>query len=137
MAGRGAWLPETEGAFDMTKVSIIVSLIWTLSAGTAFAADIIRGMNPVPSCSAESPSSLVATASDAELRGEIVDRMDQSVAASESDRWIHSSRPVFLWANEAKAACGIAYGYLKTSYRDEESIGKCGCFYDRMRRYMN
>jgi hypothetical protein len=44
---------------------------------------------------------------------------------------------VFLWANEAKAACGIAYGYLKTSYRDDESIGKCGCFYDRMRQYMH
>jgi hypothetical protein len=121
----------------MTKVSIVVSLIWVLSASTAFAADIIRGMNPVPSCSEASTSALVATANDAELRDAIVDRMDQSVAASESDRWIHSSRPVFLWANEAKAACGIAYGYLKTSYRDEESIGRCGCFYDRMRQYMN
>jgi len=121
----------------MTKVGIIVGLIWTLTASTAFAADIIRGMNPVPSCSAESTAALVATASDTQLRDEIVDRMDQSVAASQSDRWIHSSRPVFLWANEAKAACGIAYGYLKTSYRDEESIGKCGCFYDRMRHYMN
>jgi hypothetical protein len=121
----------------MTKVSIVVSLIWMLAVSTAFAADIIHDVTPVPSCSAESTSALVATASDAELRGEIVDRMDQSVAASESDRWIHSSRPVFLWANEAKAACGIAYGYFKTSYRDEESIGKCGCFYDRMRHYMN
>jgi hypothetical protein len=121
----------------MTKIGIVVSLIWTLSAGTAFAADIISGMNPVPSCSAESTSALVATANDAELRDAVVDRMDKSVAASESDRWIHSSRPVFLWANEAKAACGIAYGYLKTSYRDEESIGRCGCFYDRMRQYMN
>jgi hypothetical protein len=121
----------------MTRVGVIVSLIWTLSAGTAFAADIIRDINPVPSCSEASTSALVATAGDAELRDEIVNRMDQSVAASESDRWIHSSRPVFLWANEAKAACGIAYGYLKTSYRDEESIGKCGCFYDRMRHFMN
>ncbi len=121
----------------MNKVGIVVSLIWVLSASTAFAADIIRDMTPVPSCSEASTSALVATASDAELRGAIVDRMDQSVAVSGSDRWTHSSRPVFLWANEAKAACGIAYGYLKTSYRDEESIGKCGCFCDRMRHYMN
>jgi len=121
----------------MTKVSIVVILICTLSASTAFAADIIRGVAVVPSCSVASTSALIATSSDAELRDAIVDRMDQSIAVSESDRWSRSSRPVFLWANEAKAACGIAYGYLKTSYRDDESIGKCGCFYDRMRQYMH
>jgi hypothetical protein len=121
----------------MSKVGIVVSLIWVLSANTAFAADIIRGMTSAPSCSAASTSALIATSSDGELRDAIVDRMDQSVAVSENDRWIDSSRPVFLWANEAKAACGIAYGYLKASYRDDESIGKCGCFYDRMRHYMN
>lgn len=121
----------------MTKVSIVVGLIWAFSASTAFAADIIRGVAVVPSCSVASTSALIATGSDAELRDAIADRMHQSISVSESNRWIGSSRPVFLWANEAKAACGIAYGYLKTSYRDEESIGKCGCFYDRMRQYMN
>jgi hypothetical protein len=121
----------------MTKVRIVLSVISMLSTTTAFAADVIRSVTVVPSCSLASTSALVASSSDADLKGAIVDRMHESITVSQSDRWIGSSRPVFLWANEAKAACGIAYGYLKTSYRDDESIGKCGCFYDRMREYMN
>ena len=34
-------------------------------------------------------------------------------------------------------ACGMAYGYLKTNYRDEDTLNKCECFHDRMVEYMN
>ena len=54
-----------------------------------------------------------------------------------SSEWINSSRPVFVWASEAKVACGKAYGYLKTKYRDEDYINKCECFHSRMVEYMN
>jgi outer membrane protein OmpA-like peptidoglycan-associated protein len=38
----------------------------------------------------------------------------------------------FQWASEAKAWCGIAVGYTKSSTKDEESINKCDSFYARM-----
>ena len=31
----------------------------------------------------------------------------------------------------------MAYGYLKTNYRDEDTLNKCECFHDRMLEYMH
>ena len=63
--------------------------------------------------------------------------MDESIAVASSSEWINSSRPVFVWASETQVACGKAYGYLRTNYRDEDTINKCECFYSRMVEYMN
>jgi hypothetical protein len=79
----------------------------------------------------------VLTENVAELKSEVVRLMDESVAVADSSEWINSSRPVFVWASEAKVACGKAYGYLRTNYKDEDTINKCECFHSRMVEYMN
>lgn len=59
------------------------------------------------------------------LRSEIQQRYDAALALSTDPAIISADNPRFVWANEAKAQCGIALGYLKSSTRDETSIGKC------------
>jgi outer membrane protein OmpA-like peptidoglycan-associated protein len=40
----------------------------------------------------------------------------------------------FTWASEAKVACGIAMGFLKSGAVDEESINKCDFYSARMQQ---
>ncbi len=59
------------------------------------------------------------------LRGEIQQRYDAALAASADPAIVSANDSRFMWANEAKAQCGIALGFLKSNTRDETSIGKC------------
>ncbi|MEP9387696.1 hypothetical protein [Mesorhizobium sp. KR9-304] len=104
--------------------------------GQAVAADLSTGLD-ADYCAAAGTSNLVLTENMTDLKGEVVRLMDESVAVASSSEWINSSRPVFVWASEAKVACGKAYGYLRTNYRDDDTINKCECFYSRMVEYMN
>jgi hypothetical protein len=107
-----------------------------LAGSTGFAADIIEG--PVADyCRTVGTSNLVLNDNIVDLKSEVVKLMDESVAVANSSEWINSSRPAFVWASEAKVACGMAYGYLKTNYKDEDTLNKCECFHDRMVEYMN
>lgn len=100
------------------------------------AADII-GQPVFDYCRVAGTSNLVLTENISTLKTEVVRLMDESVAVAKDPRWINSSRPAFVWASEAKVACGMAYGYLKTDTRDEDTLNKCECFHDRMVEYMN
>lgn len=59
------------------------------------------------------------------LRGELQQRYDAALAASVDPAVVSANDSRFMWANEAKAQCAIALGYLKSGTRDETSIGKC------------
>lgn len=100
------------------------------------AADIIEGPS-VDYCRTVGTSNLMLNDNIVDLKEQVVKLMDESVAAANSAEWINSSRPVFVWASEAKVACGMAYGYLKTNYKDEDTLNKCECFHDRMVEYMH
>lgn len=104
--------------------------------GQGVAADL-SNIPDVDYCTVAGTSNLVLTENIAELRTEVVRLMDESVAVAKSPEWVNSSRPVFVWAAEAKAYCGMAYGYLRTNYKDEDAIKKCECFHARMIEYMN
>jgi len=107
-----------------------------LAGSTSFAADIIEG--PVGDyCRVVGTSNLVLNDNIVDLKEQVVKLMDESVAVANSSEWINSSRPAFVWASEAKVACGMAYGYLKTNYKDEDTLNKCECFHDRMVEYMH
>lgn len=110
----------------------VLSLI--LAASAVQAADLYVDTSY---CALVKTSELISIPEDSKLENEVVRLMDESVAVAESSEWINSSRPAFVWASEAKVACGKAYGYLQSSYRDEEYINKCECFHDRMVQYMN
>ena len=60
-----------------------------------------------------------------ELRQEIQTRYDAGLAASIDPAIVSANDNRFMWANEAKAQCGIALGFLKSSTKDETSIAKC------------
>ena len=95
------------------------------------------GYLDVDYCAVAGTSNLVLTENMTELKSEVVRLMDESIAVAASDESIYSSRPAFVWASEAKVACGKAYGYLRTNYKDEDTINKCECFHSRMVEYMN
>lgn len=59
------------------------------------------------------------------LRSEIQQRYDAALALSVDPAIMNADNSRYVWANEAKVQCGIALGYLKSSTRDETSIGKC------------
>ena len=62
-----------------------------------------------------------------------VDHRYQAALAETLDRGIVAKNdPRYTWASEAKVACGIALGFLKTKTIDEESINKCDEFARRM-----
>jgi hypothetical protein len=120
------------------------SIVRAALAGFCVAGFICKGiaadLSTVPEadyCAVAGTSNLVLTENVAELKSEVVRLMDESVAVANSSEWINSSRPVFVWASEAKVACGKAYGYLRTNYKDEDTINKCECFHSRMVEYMN
>lgn len=122
--------------FEGLKRSAIGGLCLLAFAGQAVAADLID----VPTasyCRLATTSDLALNENIGEVKTEVVRMMDEAVAAANSSQWLDSSRPVFVWASEAKVACGKAYGYLKTNYRDEDYLNKCECFHSRMVEYMN
>lgn len=104
-------------------------------APAANAADPIYSQ-PAGYCLKAENAQLLSIPDNASLSGEVVRLMDHAISVSQETRWVSSSRPVFVWATEAKAACGIAYGYLKTEHRDDEFLNKCECFHERMVQYM-
>jgi hypothetical protein len=106
------------------------------AAGAAQSADLVT-MPVTPYCALAQNAQILHIPDNASLSSEVVRLMDESIAVSESPQWINSRRPAFIWASEAKAACGIAYGYLRASYRDHEFLNKCECFHARMLHYMH
>ena len=66
------------------------------------------------------------------LRGEIQMRFDAALALSKDPAIINADNPRHVWANEAKAQCGIALGYLKSRTKDPVSVGKCLKAYELM-----
>ena len=66
------------------------------------------------------------------LRGEIQMRFDAALALSNDPAIQAADNVRYIWANEAKAQCGIALGYLKGGTKDPVSIGKCARAYELM-----
>ena len=66
------------------------------------------------------------------LRGEIQMRFEGALSASKNPSIINADDARHVWANEAKAQCGIALGYLKSGTKDPVSIGKCVRAYEMM-----
>ena len=66
------------------------------------------------------------------LRSEIQMRFDAALAASNETGVVAADDTRYIWANEAKAQCGIALGYLKSGTKDPVSVGKCARAYDLM-----
>ena len=139
MISGASWAPAAKGEVMVSRSIVRGALagFWIAGfVGQGIAADLST-LPDADYCAVAGTSNLVLTENITELKSEVVRLMDESVAVAASNEWINSSRPVFVWASEAKVACGKAYGYLRTSYRDEDTINKCECFHSRMVEYMN
>jgi hypothetical protein len=116
--------------------ALAAAVLQIFVAGPVLAADMMQAYTP-PYCEADEAPALVTETNIATLKQEVGRLMDEAITVSNDQHWVYSSRPVFVWANEAKYSCGKAYGYLKTSYRDEQNLNNCGCAYERMRSFMH
>ncbi|WP_157812549.1 OmpA family protein [Novosphingobium kunmingense] len=67
-----------------------------------------------------------------DLRGEMTKRYDAALALTRDGTTAATDDPRYLWALQAKAQCGIALGFLKSSTKDPVSVGKCVDAYNRM-----
>lgn len=81
--------------------------------------------------SAQSVDELLAM-SVGQLRGEIQQRYDDALTLTRDATIVGANNPRYLWALQAKAQCGIALGFLKSSTKDPVSIGKCLDAWNRM-----
>lgn len=119
---------------------LFASAVLSVVAGYATqAADLVIQDAPATyaACSLAGDSTLAATGELGALKDEISSRMTHAISVAKNPDWIGSSSPVYLWANETKVVCGIAYGYLKSGYQDPDTISRCDCFHSRMVQYMN
>lgn len=73
---------------------------------------------------ADSASSLMALDTSS-LRGEISNRYEAALTLTKDTSIVSADSSRFMWASQAKAQCGIALGFLKSSTKDPVSIGKC------------
>ncbi len=118
----------------MQSLAVILALA---AVGPAQSADLLSSQPVAVAQCVGGKSSLLAVEDKSELKDSIDDLMEDSIAVAASPQWVGSARPVFLWASEAKVACGKAHGYLRSGTRDAENIYKCECFHARMTSYMN
>ncbi|MBV1917864.1 MAG: OmpA family protein [Sphingomonadaceae bacterium] len=69
----------------------------------------------------------------ASLRGEVQQRYDAALALTQDAGVVSADTSQYMWASQAKAQCGIALGFLKSSTKDPVSIGKCVDAAERMK----
>lgn len=118
--------------FDM-KTLLLIAVTIIASINGSLAADLGYDAQ----CVQAGPAQLLSINNNVELTDQVVSLMTEAVNVADSDQWIDSRAAAFTWASETKVACGKAYGYLQTGYRDEDTLNKCECFHNRMRQSMN
>ncbi len=104
-----------------------------LSTSMVQAADLSR---PTNICIPLQPAALLEVETNSQLTKTVVDIMNEAVSVAEDPRFINDRAAAWVWASEAKIACGKAYGYLQSNYRDEPYLNRCECFFRRMQHYL-
>jgi outer membrane protein OmpA-like peptidoglycan-associated protein len=79
-------------------------------------------------------SPILGRGSPGAMRGEVEQRYNAALAMTRSPEVVRANDVRFTWASEAKVACGIAIGFLKTGTVDEDSINKCDYYSMRMQQ---
>jgi hypothetical protein len=102
-------------------------------SGQVIAADLSADLH-APSCQFASQSTLAQLPSQT-VKMTVHQYYDSASAELKSSTVINSPSPAFVWASEAKFACGKAVGYFLSGTLDKESVQQCDCFYGRMTRF--
>jgi len=67
-----------------------------------------------------------------DMRKEIDKRYNEALAKTLAPEVVKADNNAFTWASEAKVACGIAIGFLKSHQVDTDSVNKCDLAYRLM-----
>lgn len=84
-----------------------------------------RGMVVAAATLAIASPAVAQGTSVADLRAEMTRNYDAALATTLRRDVIAADDSRYVWASEAKVACGIAIGYLKTRTIDDETIARC------------
>lgn len=117
----------------LSILRILAAIPVAAFAGQVLAADP-SGFAGVPNCPWVEASAFDVLPEE-DVEAAVLQYYDEASAALKSDAVIDSYRPAFLWASEARFACGKAVGYFEADHFDAESVQKCHCFYQRMSTY--
>ena len=120
----------------MVRLVFAAAAIWILGSFVSFTANAADFVAPTKICIPMQPAELLKTESNAELSQAVVDIMNEATATSKDESVVADRRVAWIWATEAKVACGKAYGFLRANYRDTQTINQCECFFRRMRHYL-
>ena len=125
----------------MKKMPKLINLFAAVMFGVAglviaSPANAVDYIEPSKICIPMQPAELLKTESNAELSKAVVDIMNEATATSKDQAVIDDRRVAWIWATEAKVACGKAYGYLRANYRDTQTINQCECFFRRMQHFL-
>jgi outer membrane protein OmpA-like peptidoglycan-associated protein len=66
--------------------------------------------------------------SQSEMRAQLDQRLNAAIKESQDPQIVGAPDGRYHWALAAKAACGIAIGYLKAGQVDEDSVDKCDAY---------
>ena len=122
----------------MTRTLWIFAALACLSPVVSEATDLPNRkvvMEPA-GCLAAHRSPILDLASPGEMRGAVDQRLSAAIGVASSAATSASTTPLFTWANETKAYCGMAVGYFDGGEVNEATVTKCDCFYERMQRFV-
>jgi len=122
----------------MKRPTSLVAAVLAVTIGIALPANALAAdRTAYAQCVAAENADLIQIEDRSVLQEQVDQRFAHAVEVADSEGYISSTRPTFVWASETKVACGKAIGYLKSSTIDAQYINKCECFYDRMVQYLN
>lgn len=123
----------------LIRPTSLIAAALAVTMGIALPANVLAAdlTGAYAQCIAAGNADLIQIDDLSVLREQIDQRFIHAVEVADSEGYINSTRPTFIWASETKVACGKAIGYLKSSTIDAQYVNKCECFYDRMARYLN
>lgn len=103
--------------------------------GSAWAADfsgapVYRSYGAV--CANPKVPSVMSLPTIQEMANEITARYVSAAQTSEMESVQASRTTRYQWALQARAACGIALGYLSTNEVNPDRLWNCECYYERM-----
>lgn len=118
-------------------VMAIVTALTGMIATSVSAADY-NGATGSYFCPWSGAATILSLPDDVAIEQAVHVRFDESVAVADSPQAINNRAPIFIWATEAKVACGKAIGYLKGHFGsvNEDHTLKCDCYYQRMQSFM-
>jgi OmpA-OmpF porin, OOP family len=93
---------------------------------------VVCALGAAGQATAQARSAILDAGSIGAMRAQVDQRYQAALALTLSKEVVAANDVRYLWASETKVACGIAIGFLKTRTVDEDSIGKCDAYYQRM-----